>query len=153
MGSGENKLMLISQSSQISHMNQQIPDSNKFSIKKRFKSFGFAFNGIKNFVSSQHNAWIHLLATVLVIFLAVFFHITSSAAIALTFAAGFVWVSELFNTAIEKIMDFISVEQNPKIKIIKDLSAAAVLVAALTALVTGCFVFIPKIIGWTVINL
>ena len=66
--------------------------------------------------------------------------------IILVFAIGFVWVAELFNTAIEKIMDFISKEQHPKIKLIKDLSAAAVLVAAMVAFITGCIVFIPKLI-------
>lgn len=117
------------------------------------KSFTYAFAGIKHFFGSQHNAWIHLLATVAVIFLAVVFHISNSEALAITFAVGFVWVSELFNTVIEKIMDFISVEKNPKIKIIKDLSAAAVLVAAITALAVGCIVFIPKICVWFGVNL
>ena len=124
--------------SQIGH------DRTGFSVKARLKSFWYAFAGIKNFLSSQHNAWIHLMGTVVVIFLAVGFHVSNSEAIALTFAVGFVWVSELFNTVIEKIMDFISVEKNPKIKMIKDLSAAAVLIAAITAVVVGCLVFIPK---------
>lgn len=126
-------------------MGQIKTDHTKFSIKARFKSFGYAFAGIKSFFNSQHNAWIHLLATVVVIFLAVFFHISNSEAVALIFAVGFVWVSELLNTAIEKIMDFISVERDPKIKLIKDISAGSVLVAAITALAVGCFVFIPKI--------
>jgi diacylglycerol kinase (ATP) len=136
----------IRQISQISQMSQIGHGRTKFSVKARFKSFEYAFAGIRYFLSSQHNAWIHLIGTVVVIFLAVGFHVSRSEAIALTFAVGFVWVSELFNTAIEKIMDFISVEKNPKIKIIKDISAAAVLVAAITALTVGCFVFIPKIL-------
>ncbi len=128
--------------SQISQINS---DHTKFSIKARIKSFEYAFAGIKSFFYSQHNAWIHLLATAVVLFLAIVFHVSNAEAMALTGAVGFVWVSELFNTAIEKIMDFISVERNPKIKLIKDISAAAVLVAAITALVVGCIVFIPKI--------
>ncbi len=120
-------------------------NNKTFSIRSRAKGFIYAFAGIKSFFSSQHNAWIHLLATVVVTVLAVVFHISGSEVIALTFAVGFVWVSELFNTAIEKTMDLISAERNPRIKIIKDMSAAAVLVAAITALLVGCFVFIPKI--------
>ena len=127
-------------------MSQQMSVSNRFSIKKRFKSLVFAFNGLKHFVSSQQNARIHLLATVVVIFLAVAFRVTNSEATALVFAVGLVWVSELFNSGIEKIMDFISLEKNPGIKIIKDISAAAVLVTAFTALTVGCLVFIPKIV-------
>ena len=128
---------------QISQINS---GHEKFSIKTRIKSFRHAFAGIKSFFYSQHNAWIHLLATVVVIFLSIVFHVSNAEAIALTCAVGFVWISELFNTAIEKIMDFISGERNPKIKLIKDISAAAVLLASLTALGIGCIVFIPKII-------
>lgn len=127
-------------------MSQQMSVGNRFSIKKRFKSLVFAFNGVKHFVSSQHNAWIHLLATVVVIFLAAAFRVTNSEAIALVFAVGLVWISELFNTVVEKIMDFISLEKNQDIKIIKDISAAAVLVTAFIALTVGCIVFIPKIV-------
>ena len=116
-----------------------------FSIQARANSFKYAFAGIKNFFSSQHNSWIHLIATTVVVFLAIIFHISWTEAIALTFAVGFVWVSELFNTGIEKIMDFISVEIDLRIKIIKDIAAAAVLVSAITALIVGCIVFIPKI--------
>jgi diacylglycerol kinase (ATP) len=53
-------------------------------------------------------------------------------------------MAEIFNTAIEKIMDFVSPELHPEIKLIKDLAAAGVLLAAFTALVTGAIVFIPK---------
>ena len=66
--------------------------------------------------------------------------------IVLVLAVGLVWATELINTVIEKIMDLISVEKNPQIKIIKDMSAAAVLVASITALIIGCIVFIPKIL-------
>jgi diacylglycerol kinase (ATP) len=62
-------------------------------------------------------------------------------------AMGFVWVTEILNTCIERIMDFISTEQDPKIGVIKDLAAAAVLFAALTAVVAGAIIFIPKIIA------
>jgi diacylglycerol kinase (ATP) len=116
-----------------------------FSIKKRGNSFQHAFEGIKIFFQEEHNAWIHLAATILVIALSFVFPVTRMEAIALVLTIGFVWVAEIFNTAIEKMMDFISVEKNQKIKAIKDLSAAAVLIAALIAVITGCFVFIPKL--------
>lgn len=127
-------------------MSQSVSNSNKFSIRKRVRSFKYAFEGIKSFFSKEHNALLHLLATLLVIFLAVILHISKTEAIALILAVGFVWVSELFNTAIEKLMNFISTEKNPDIKLIKDISAAAVLIAAITALAVGCIVFIPKIL-------
>ncbi len=118
--------------------------NSPFSLKERNKSFKYAFEGIATFFRQEHNARIHLAATIAVIGLSIIFPVSRMEAIALTFAVGIVWVAEIFNTAIEKMADFISKETNPAIKTIKDLSAAAVLVAALIAVVTGCFIFIPK---------
>ena len=120
--------------------------SNKpFSFIESVRSFKYAFAGIINFFKTEHNALIHLLATIAVLILAIALHVSGMEIIALVFAVGFVWVAELFNTAIEKIMDFISEEQHPKIRVIKDISAAAVLIAAVVALAVGCIVFIPKL--------
>ena len=116
-----------------------------FSIRERAGSFKYAFEGIKEFFRSEHNAWLHLLATVMVIVLAVVVHVSGFELIALILSIGFVWMAELFNTVVEKMMDFISIEQNSKIRFIKDLSAAAVLIAAIVAFITGCMVFIPKL--------
>lgn len=118
---------------------------NPFSVNARARSFKYAFEGIAAFFKEEHNARIHLGATVLVIMLSIIFTVSRIELIALVLTVGFVWVAELFNTTIEKMMDFILPEKNDKIKLIKDLSAAAVLIAAFTALVTGCFVFIPKL--------
>jgi diacylglycerol kinase (ATP) len=116
-----------------------------FSLSKRLQSFKYAFTGIVFFFKQEHNARIHLLATITVIVLSVILSVSKPEVVALILSVGFVWASEIFNTAIEKIMDFISPEKNDKVKLIKDLSAAAVLIAAITALATGCIVFIPKL--------
>jgi diacylglycerol kinase (ATP) len=115
-----------------------------FSISARAKSFGYACEGIIAFVRREHNAWLHCIATVAVVVLAFVVDLTKTEIMALVFAVGFVWVAEMFNTCIEHIMDFISTERKPAIKFIKDLSAGAVLVAAITALITGAIIFIPK---------
>lgn len=120
--------------------------TQKFSWKKRSQSFGYAFTGIARFFRSEHNAWLHLSGTVAVVALAIIYQITPIESAILVFAIGFVWVSEIFNTCIEKIMDFISTERHPKIQIIKDMAAGAVLLAAMTALITGIAIFIPKIV-------
>lgn len=67
--------------------------------------------------------------------------------IAIVFVIGLVIALELFNSAIENISDFISPGHDITIKKIKDLSAAAVLVGAITAAIIGLIVFVPKIIG------
>ncbi|HEX6181659.1 MAG TPA: diacylglycerol kinase family protein [Chitinophagaceae bacterium] len=120
--------------------------TEKFSLKKRSQSFGYAFAGIIRFFRTEHNAWIHLAATIGVIVLGIVLGVTAIETAFLVFAIGFVWVAELFNTCIEKIMDFISTEKHPKIQIIKDMAAGAVLLAAITALIIGIAIFIPKIV-------
>ncbi len=122
-------------------------NTNLFSLRARGQSFKYAFEGIKAFFKEEHNALIHLASTVMVVILSIALSVTIMEIIALTLSIGFVWVAEIINTAIEKTMDFISTERNNHIKVIKDLSAAAVLIAAVVALVTGLLVFIPKILA------
>lgn len=129
-------------------MNQEGPNKNeskRFSIAARIKSFNYAIEGLFQFIRKEHNAWIHLAATIVVVVLYFVLPVSSMEVIALVFSIGLVWMAELFNTAIEKIMDFTTTEKLPAVKFIKDISAAAVLIAALTALVVGCIIFIPKL--------
>jgi diacylglycerol kinase (ATP) len=120
-------------------------NTESFSFTKRLRSFSFAFKGIIAFFEEEHNAWVHLFTSFIVVLLALIIPCSSTEIIMLVFAMGFVWAAEIFNTAIERIADQISLEQNPQIKFIKDLSAAGVLIAALSALIIGSVIFIPKI--------
>jgi diacylglycerol kinase (ATP) len=119
--------------------------SQEFSIRSRIKSFRFAIEGIVSFFRREHNAWLHFMATIAVFTLTAFVRVTKYELLALVFAVGFVWVAELYNTCIEKLMDFVSDKPHPEIKFIKDVAAGAVLTAALTALAAGAVVFIPKL--------
>ena len=118
--------------------------SQGFSIRARLRSFRFAMAGISSFFLREHNAWLHFMATMAVFILAALVGVTKTELLALVFAIGFVWVAEMFNTCIERVMDFVSVKQDAEIKFIKDLAAGAVLTAAITALIVGLVVFIPK---------
>ena len=115
------------------------------SLRARFKSFGFAFKGIRGFFWQEPNARLHLVATLAVLSAGIFCSITNNEMIALVVVTGFVWAAEIINTAIERIMDFISTDRDPKIELIKDLAAGAVLVSAITAIVVAALVFIPKL--------
>lgn len=119
--------------------------NKEFSIKKRVKSFVFAFNGLKILFKEEHNSRIHLAATVIVIFASLFFELNTYEWIAIVFSIGLVLSAEIINTAIENIADFLTIENNNKIKVIKDLSAAAVLISTLTAFTIGLIIFLPKI--------
>ena len=115
-------------------------------FSQRISSFGFALAGIRNFFLKEANAWLHLAATLAVLIISLHYRVSAAEAIALTIVIGLVWISEAFNTVVERTMDLISPQKDPRVAFIKDLSAGAVLLAALTALVTGCIIFIPKII-------
>ena len=121
-------------------------EPQQFSIRRRIRSFAYAIGGIGRFIRNEHNARIHVVATVCVIVAAVWFRVSHGEAIALSFAVGLVWVTEILNTCLERTLDFITRGLHPEIKIIKDLAAGAVLVASITALITGLIIFIPKIL-------
>ena len=120
-------------------------NENRFSWHSRFKSFVYAWDGIKQFIKTEHNARIHLALTLTVIVLCFVFKVTSYEAMNLIVVMALVWITELLNTALEKAMDFISTEKHAQIKWVKDLAAGAVLVAAIAAVLVGLFVFVPKI--------
>lgn len=122
-------------------------DTNRFSIKRRLKSFRYAFSGLRVLVREEHNARIHLFATVCVIVMGVAFRISCTEWMAVAFAIGLVFGMEAVNSAVENICDFVCPERDARIKKIKDLAAAAVLLSAIVALAVGLFIFIPKIMS------
>ncbi|ANI89270.1 diacylglycerol kinase [Arachidicoccus ginsenosidimutans] len=117
----------------------------KFSFKKRLASFRFAFNGLKLFIKTEHNAWIHIAATLVAIGFGAMFKISKTEWIEIFIVIGFVFSMEIINAAIERLCDFIYPDEHEIIKQIKDISAAAVLVSALVALIVGVIIFLPKI--------
>jgi len=117
-----------------------------FSFRARVRSFKFSFEGLAAFFRKEHNSWIHVLATLVVLGVSYWVGVTRTELLAIVFAIGFVWVAEIFNTCIERMMDYISLERHPDIKFIKDLASGAVLIAALTAVVVALIIFIPKFI-------
>jgi diacylglycerol kinase len=121
-------------------------EQTKFSFQNRLKSFRFALAGFRELLIREHNARIHLAATVGVIVAGILFRVSTTEAAVLAVVTGGVWITEILNTCIERIMDFIHPEEHPYIKYIKDLAAGAVLAAALTAVVAGLLIFIPKLV-------
>ncbi|TDG35699.1 diacylglycerol kinase family protein [Pedobacter changchengzhani] len=119
----------------------------KFSILDRIRSFRFAINGLKIFFLTEHNGRIHLVAALLAIFLGIFLKISNVEWVIVCLIIGAVFVAEILNTAIEKLADLVTEEINPKIKIVKDIAAGAVLVIAIVALIVGLLVFLPKLIA------
>ena len=124
----------------------QSKSNQPFSIKKRISSFKYAFNGLKMLIKEEHNAKVHVIASIIVICLGVFCEISIKNWLLVFMAIALVFITELINSSIERIVDEISHEIKPQLGKIKDMSAAAVLVAAIVSIVIGGYVFIPYII-------
>lgn len=115
-------------------------------LRKLINSFKYAFEGIITSLKTEQNMRIHIVITVLVILMCFILKISKIEWILCIFAIVMVISAELFNTAIETIVDMITTEQNEKAKIAKDVSAGAVLIMAIGAATVGIIIFIPKIV-------
>ena len=110
------------------------------------KSFKYAFKGIKTVVLYEKNMHIHVIAAIIVIIMGLKFNISTGEWITCFILFALVFSSEIFNTAIEKCVDYISEDKNQLAAAIKDMSAGAVLVNAIVSAIVGLIIFLPKII-------
>ncbi len=104
---------------------------------------GHAFRGILYVFEFEQNARIHLIAALVAFCLGVYLRISDTELAAIFFAIILVFLAEIINTAIEKTLDLIDMNHNPQIKLIKDMSAGAVLVTAVAAVTIGFVIFAP----------
>lgn len=114
--------------------------------KKIINSFKYAIEGVISSFKTERNMKIHIIATIVVVLLGIVFKLNKTEWCICVMAIILVISAELFNTAIETVVDMISSEKNEKAKLAKDISAAAVLILAIGAAVVGAIIFIPKIV-------
>ena len=114
-----------------------------FSVAGRVKSFRHALAGFGLMLKSQHNAWIHLAATLLVCLMGVLLKVTLADWRWLLVAIMLVWVAEALNTAFEHLCDVVSPDFHEAVQKSKDIAASAVLICAIGALCIGFTVFWP----------
>jgi diacylglycerol kinase len=110
------------------------------------KSFLYAINGFRYALRTQWNMRFHLCVAIVVVFAACYFNLDRVEWCIVSLCIGLVFSAELINTAIEYTVDLLSPEWKDKAGRAKDIAAAGVLAAACIAAVTGCIIFIPKII-------
>lgn len=122
-------------------------NKTRFSLAARKRSFGYAWKGILIAVKSQHNLWIHFIVLALVIILGLICRLEVYEWLVIIAVSGLVITAEIFNTAVEYLVDLVSPKWNEKAGIIKDLAAGAVLVSAVTAAVCGIMIFLPHLKG------
>ncbi len=119
-----------------------------FSFKDRVKSFSYAFKGISKLIVNEHNARVHLTAAILACSMGFVLQISPIEWISILVVIGLVILSELFNTAIERLADFVESDWNDTIGEVKDYASGAVLVASIVAFIVGLIVFVPKLISF-----
>jgi diacylglycerol kinase (ATP) len=115
-------------------------------MNKFIRGFGYAFKGLAHACRTQINFRVHLFCAVVAVLLGYVLHISGAEWLWIIACIGLVLFAELFNTAVELLVDLVSPEYNQKAGHIKDMCAAAVLVSAGMALVIGAIIFLPKLI-------
>ncbi|NQX88121.1 MAG: diacylglycerol kinase family protein [Halioglobus sp.] len=123
-------------------------DSNDqtFSIRRRAHSFRHASRGVVAMLASQHNAWVHALATLAVVVLGWTLGVSAVEWCLLLLAMVIVWVAEALNTALESLCDVVSPDFHPLVRRSKDIAAGGVLLGAMGAAVLGTIIFLPYLL-------
>ena len=114
-------------------------------FKKLIKSFGYAIDGLK-IVLQEQTFKIFCFIALLVIILMFLFQVSLFEKLILILTITFLVTFELINSRIEEIVDVFQPNQDEKAKVIKDISAAAVLLASLGATIIGILIFLPRLI-------
>lgn len=116
--------------------------------KKKGIGFKFAWNGLKETIRLERNFRIHLVFTCIVLIVSLVLSLKQWEWVAIIFAIALVLIAELMNTVIERIIDYVKPDIHPEAKIIKDVGAAIVLLAAILSIAIGLFVFVPYILNF-----
>jgi undecaprenol kinase/diacylglycerol kinase (ATP) len=121
-------------------------ESNAFNILSRIWSFKYAYKGLIHIIRYEHNFRVHIFIAFIVFIFGIILNLSLIDWVVIILVIGIVLVTEILNTAIERIVDHISPEFNVQAGIIKDIGACAVLISALIAFIAGLFIFIPHIV-------
>jgi diacylglycerol kinase len=114
-------------------------------LKSRWESIKIAWGGFRRVISTEKNTWVHATLTGIVILLGIWLSISRLEWAILTLVIGLVWIAEFFNTALEVLVNLVSPGQNQLAKTCKDISAAAVLIAAALSIIIGFLILGPPL--------
>ena len=95
----------------------------KYDFKKQIRSFGYAWKGLRQCIGKEQNLSFHLITTIIVIGAGILFDITRTEWMIIILCIGMVVAAELFNTAIERLVDLVSPERHPIAGQVKDIAA------------------------------
>ena len=114
-----------------------------FSFRERAGSFRHAFSGLGFMLRTQHNAWLHAVATLLAVALGIALDLAAADWKWLVLTIVMVWVAETMNTAFEHLCDVVSPELRDSVRRAKDIAAGAVLICSAGAVAMGALIFGP----------
>ncbi|MBI1192304.1 MAG: diacylglycerol kinase family protein [Bacteroidetes bacterium] len=123
-----------------------MPDK-PFRFTERLRSFRYAGQGLLHAFRVTHNFYIHTGMAVLVVAAALWLQVSAAEAAVLALCIGAVSAAEVFNTAIEALVDLLHPEQDPRAGRVKDLAAGAVLICAVAAAAAGLFILLPPLLS------
>ena len=118
---------------------------NRF-VKGRLKSVTFAYKGAFKLITTEHSIMVQFSIGIIMTIAGFYFNITATEWLFQTFAIGLIMSIEGLNTAVEKIADFIHPNFHERIGFIKDIAAGSVFFAAVTAIIIGLIIYVPKFI-------
>ena len=118
------------------------------SKKRLINSFKYAIEGIKTAYQEEQNLRLHTISAIIFVVLGLVLKLSVIELSICLILIGLVLMAEFFNTALENMVDMITLEKNPYAKKAKDISAAGVLVFAIVSGLIGILIFVPKIIEW-----
>lgn len=114
------------------------------------ESFRFAFAGLWHALKTQRNVRIHLAIATAAVVLGLWLGLSPVQWAIIVLTIGFVLASEMLNTVAEALVDLISPGYHPLAKVIKDVTAGAVLLSAITSVIVGLLVFGPLLWNYLV---
>lgn len=114
-------------------------------MNKFIKGFYFAWNGVHYAFRTQVNFRVEVFSALAVIALSYYLNLDRTEWLWISAAITLVIITELINTALETLVDLVSPDYNPKAGVVKDISAAVVLITGLFALVVAALIILPKL--------
>jgi len=114
-------------------------------IQTRAKAISYALEGWWYVLRTQRNTWVHASVSIAVIFICLWLGLSTQDWAIIIFTIALVWAAEFFNTSLEVLADMIQPDEDPLVKISKDVSAAAVLITAGTSIVIGILIIGPPL--------
>jgi diacylglycerol kinase len=116
-------------------------------FRRLFKSFKYAVSGLLYVLKEEQNFRVHIFASFIVVVLMFVLGVSKYEAFILIISISLVLIGELVNSIFERIVDILKPRLHPYAGKVKDMMAAVVLVAALSSIIIGLWIFVPKMVS------